>query len=306
MALISVVTATYNRANVLRLSIDSLRAQTFTDWELIVVGDACTDDTEDVVASFRDPRMRFVNLPHNSGDQAVPNNHGARLARGEYLAILNHDDLWTRDHLATALAALRESQADLVFTITIVIHHLDGRPLLMGMSSNGSYEPRGFVPASSWLMRRTVAEAVGPWRRAKEIFATPSQEWLFRARKQGHRLVAVGKPTVIALHSGPRRNSYANRTVEENEQYAKLLRDDPELVARLMTQVAERGPEPAPGGYARLKRAVRILLERASLVFGEHPTTLYHLVRYRRRGGFIDRLHRIRGLPPLPRRNDHG
>lgn len=304
MALISIVTATYNRSNVLRLTIESLRAQTFTDWELLVVGDACTDDTASVVASFRDPRIRFVNLPHNSGDQAVPNNEGVRMARGEYLAFLNHDDLWTRDHLATALAVLRESHADLVFTITLVIS-LDGKPLLMGTSSNGCYDPRVIVPASSWVMRRALAETVGPWRRANEIFAAPSQEWLFRARKQRHRLLAVGKPTVIALHSGPRRNSYANRDSEENEHYATLLREDPELVARLMTQVSAQSTDASPNPYVLLKRVVRKILEIASLVAGEHPSTLYHMVRFRGRGGFVNWLRRNRGLPPLPPRNAH-
>ncbi|MGZ8729295.1 MAG: glycosyltransferase family 2 protein [Thermoanaerobaculia bacterium] len=301
MALISVVTATYNRSNVLRLTIESLRAQTFTDWEMLVVGDACTDDTADVVASFRDSRIRFTNLPRNSGDQAAPNNEGVRLASGEYLAFLNHDDLWTRDHLATALAALRDSQADLVFTITIVIA-IDGVPLLMGTSSNGGYEPRSFVPASSWLMRRTLAETVGAWRAASEIFAAPSQDWLFRAWRKGHGIVSIPKPTVVALHSGPRMNSYANRDVAENERYATLLRDDPELVDRLMTQVAMRVSAETHTPYVLMKRALKEILTRASIGLGAHPTSLFHALRYRCRGGFVDLLRRNRGLPPLPKK----
>jgi glycosyltransferase involved in cell wall biosynthesis len=66
---ISVVTATYNRSNVLRYAIESVRAQGFQDWELIVVGDACTDDTSEVVAAFADPRIRFVNRAENAGEQ---------------------------------------------------------------------------------------------------------------------------------------------------------------------------------------------------------------------------------------------
>jgi GT2 family glycosyltransferase len=59
-----------------------VRAQTRSDWELIVVGDACTDDTADVVATFPDPRIRFVNLPENVGEQSGPNNEGVRLGHG--------------------------------------------------------------------------------------------------------------------------------------------------------------------------------------------------------------------------------
>src|SRR5687767_11682012 len=111
---VSVVTATYHRPAALRFAIESVLAQSFTDWELIVVGDGCTDHTAAVVAGFTDPRIRFVNLGANSGDQAIPNNVGVALARGRCIAFLNHDDLWWPDHLASGLAALRRTGADLV------------------------------------------------------------------------------------------------------------------------------------------------------------------------------------------------
>ena len=63
--LVSVVTATYNRSHVLRAAITALRRQTLADWEQIIVGDACSDDTGRVIASFADPRLRFVNLERN-------------------------------------------------------------------------------------------------------------------------------------------------------------------------------------------------------------------------------------------------
>ena len=100
MPRVSVVTATYNRSHILRHSIASVIAQRLTDWELIVVGDACTDDTADVVASFDDPRIRYHALAANVGEQSGPNNEGVALARGEMIAFLNHDDLWLPDHLA--------------------------------------------------------------------------------------------------------------------------------------------------------------------------------------------------------------
>src|SRR5689334_3630760 len=86
---VSIIIATYNRANVLRYAIESVRWQTCTDWELWVVGDACTDDTEQVVRSFEDPRIHFLNLPKNVGDQSGPNNEGVRRSRGKFLAYLN-------------------------------------------------------------------------------------------------------------------------------------------------------------------------------------------------------------------------
>src|SRR5262245_41215209 len=113
MPAISVVTATFNRSHVLRLAIESVRRQTVSDWELIVVGDACTDDTAAVVAGFGDERIRFVNLARNHGEQSVPNNAGTELANGRYLAYLNHDDLWFSDHLETLRTALDSSGAEM-------------------------------------------------------------------------------------------------------------------------------------------------------------------------------------------------
>ena len=88
--LVSVITATYNWSSVLRYAIQSVLRQTCQDFEMIVVGDGCTDDSAEVVASFDDPRLRWHNLPHNTGHQSAPNNAGLELARGRYVAYLGH------------------------------------------------------------------------------------------------------------------------------------------------------------------------------------------------------------------------
>src|SRR4051812_25655218 len=118
MPLVSIVTATYNRSHVLRHAIETARWQTVTDWELIVVGDGCTDDTEAVVESFADTRVRFLGLPHNHGEQSVPNNAGTTAANGQFLAFLNHDDLWFPDHLDTLVRELDGGRADLAYAMS--------------------------------------------------------------------------------------------------------------------------------------------------------------------------------------------
>lgn len=298
---VSIVVATYNRSNVLRFTIESVLASTFTDWEMIVVGDACTDDTAVVVASFGDPRISFVNLPENSGEQATPNNEGMRRARGEYIAILNHDDLWMPDHLATCLGAI--GGGDFVSTLAIVIDR-DDVAHLAGVATNHEYAPEFYVPASSWLLRRSLVERVGPWRPAREMYLPPSQEWLFRAWKQGHKLPSVAKPTVIAVLSGTRARAYADRHEAEQAHYLGRMRSDPLFLQHMLEQIAFRLTleTNAATPVRHFRRAVKALLRRATLSAGVHPHSLRNAVLYRRKGAFLDSLRRTRGLPPLPRR----
>jgi glycosyltransferase involved in cell wall biosynthesis len=110
---VSIVTATYNWSSVLRCAIESVRMQTFADFELLVAGDGCTDDSEAVVRAFEDPRLRWMNLPANSGGQAAPNNCGIAAARGEYIAYLGHDDVWYPTHLESLVETIRRTSADL-------------------------------------------------------------------------------------------------------------------------------------------------------------------------------------------------
>src|SRR5512144_55474 len=100
---VSVVVATFDRSNILPFTLDSVLRQTERDFELLVVGDGCTDDTADVVARIGDPRVRFVDLQPRVGDQSGPTNAALALARGRFVALLNHDDFWFPDHLERAL-----------------------------------------------------------------------------------------------------------------------------------------------------------------------------------------------------------
>ena len=92
---VSIITATYNRANFLSEVIESVLAQTFTAWELLVVDDGSTDATATIMHAWclRDERIVYVRQPENKGVSAA-RNEGLRLARGEYIAVLDSDDVW--------------------------------------------------------------------------------------------------------------------------------------------------------------------------------------------------------------------
>src|SRR6185437_3443038 len=73
---VSVILSTYNWSSALACALRSVQLQSFADYEVLVVGDGCTDDSEAVVASFGDMRFKWHNLERHSGSQSGPNNYG--------------------------------------------------------------------------------------------------------------------------------------------------------------------------------------------------------------------------------------
>ena len=291
---VSIVIATYNRSNVLALAIASARAQTVEDWEMVVIGDACTDDTGEAVRSFADARIRFVNLPDNWGEQSKPNNEGVARSRGRYVAFLNHDDLWFPDHLERTLDVIERAGAGMACAVVGLVQ-TDGTVRLLP-SWSGRFEPRVGAPASSWLVRRDMVERVGPWRSYRDSFLTPSQAWIQRAHRSGELIVQVPFVTVLAVQSGSRPGCYARR--DDHEQRELLGRmSQPGFREGLLAEVAVRSSAELlrPRTLSEnLARAARDLVGRR---LGARLAPIRIAARYRRRGGFVDELRRARGLP---------
>ncbi len=101
---VSVLLPTYNRARYVEESVESVLRQSFADLELIVVDDGSTDDSADRLSRIADPRLRCVRREHRGVAAAL--NTGLALARGEYIARNDSDDVWLPDLLATAVAVL--------------------------------------------------------------------------------------------------------------------------------------------------------------------------------------------------------
>ena len=304
--------ATYNRSRVLAHAIESVRASTLVDWELIVVGDHCTDDTEEVVASFTDPRIRFVNLQQNVGEQSGPNNEGVRLARGRYIAYLNHDDMFFPDHLATSVEWRERTGADLVWSPLLMalpateseVAAGSWRFRLNGVSAADDYHPRLFVLASAWLLTRELAARIGPWRPARETFVTSSQDWLFRAFRSGARMRLKPSVSVLGVSaSSGRSGTYVDKRSLEHDGLAARLRDNPRFREMALESAAIEGERDA--NRYKVVRALRSLVVRpiyaGAIAFGIHPYAPYLALRYGRRGNFVSAIRRKTGLRKLAR-----
>jgi len=295
--LVSVITATYNRSHVLRAAITALRGQTHADWEQVIVGDACSDDTAQVVASFADPRLRFVNLERNFGEQAGPNNEGLRLARGRYIAFLNHDDLWLPDHLQSLLATIRSTGADMAYARGISVLP-DGKRRLLGAACNGSYRPVADVHASLWLCRRELCAEVGPWRLSRECWAVPSQDWLLRAWRLGKKIVASDRVTVVAVHATYYRNCYRQERSAIHDELLRRLESEPDFREKELASAAidalER--EKSLRFLPHLAGLARAFSYSVLLKLGIPPILAKYRLTSWRRGAYLDRIRRFRGL----------
>lgn len=105
--LVSVIVPTYNRANLLGRAIQSVLAQTYPHFELIIVDDGSSDNTEAVVTRFDDPRIRYIRHHKNRGGSAARNT-GIACARGEYVAFLDSDDEWLPEKLEKHLRVFHD------------------------------------------------------------------------------------------------------------------------------------------------------------------------------------------------------
>lgn len=113
--LVSIVTPSYNCARFVAETIRSIRAQTYHNWEILFVDDCSTDDTESIVRSFNDPRIRYFKNEKNNG-AAVSRNLALREAKGRWIAFLDSDDLWEPDKLEKQIRFMEENDYKFSYT----------------------------------------------------------------------------------------------------------------------------------------------------------------------------------------------
>ena len=230
---VSVIIPAYNWSGVLRFSIPSVLRQTFRDFELLVIGDACTDDSAEVTASFGDPRVRWHNLPQNSGSQAGPNNAGLEMARGEYVAYLGQDDLWDSAHLESLVEALDRTGADLAYAVAI----LYGPPGSGIRGVTGLLAPEQgaalrHVPPSSFMHRRDVVARTGPWRDHRTIRVPHDYDLLLRIWELRRSFVSTGRLSSFKFTTSWRPDAYRTRSTEEQAEWTRRMETEPDFRER--------------------------------------------------------------------------
>jgi len=278
---VSIVTATYNYSSVLRYAILSVLAQRFQDFEHLIIGDGCTDESEQVVAEFNDPRLHWHNLPTNTGSQSIPNNTGLAMARGEYIAYLGHDDLWHPSHLEKLIEALEREEADWAHPLAVMI----------GPPGSGVHQLIGLVPpngnfaaassaTSGIVHRRSLVEKIGEWKDYRTLDLAPDIEFRRRALRAGAKTVYVENLSVFKFPSAWRKNVYRSRPFEEQAAYWIRMQTEPDFIERELIAIANSYEFKMWENWSAT----------SDIPKGISPTAP--------RGALIESWRRYRGLPP--------
>lgn len=185
MPKVSIITATYNHARFLKQCLESVLAQTFRDWEQIIVDDGSTDDTPMVVASFSDPRLRYFRR-ERAGIFRLAETYNFALGQSlaPIIAILEGDDYWAPDFLASQVPILDDPSVVLAFAeISAIVadrpvqiaqpirswseaerHNRPlGSALVPILSFNGQPQPM------TWLVRRQALDAIGGFQQVPGV-----------------------------------------------------------------------------------------------------------------------------------------
>ena len=132
--LVSIITPSYNTAAFIADTIRSAQAQTYENWEMIIVDDCSTDNTDEIVAAYlSDTRIKYLKNEANSG-AAVSRNRALREAKGKWIAFLDSDDLWYPDKLEKQIAFMEQGGYHFSYT---QYEEIDSQSNLLGVTVTG-------------------------------------------------------------------------------------------------------------------------------------------------------------------------
>ena len=272
--LVSVIIATYNRPRNLEIAIESVLRQSYQNFEIVVVGDGCTDDTKHVVEGIKDDRVNWLSLKENSGSQSLPNNLGLARARGEYIAYLGHDDVWLPNHLGALMKHMEKRFLDLATTRCFSI----GPPGSNALTLSGPRlikTERITGPPSALCHRADIVKVSGNWVDYKKLASNypPDNEFIDRLDAASARKRSLRRVGVIKLNAAWRKNFYQSEGASEQAHWLRRSRRPHRLVFFLLAKASL---------WILLRPQIKLPLDDISLGPGEH---------------IVDAWRRVKGLP---------
>jgi glycosyltransferase involved in cell wall biosynthesis len=266
MPSVSVIMNVRNGAFTLREALDSVLAQTFPDWELIVWDDRSTDDSAQIIAEYKEPRVRYFSSSESSLGRARAN--AIRQARGEWLAFLDQDDIWLPGKLEKQMA-LADYSTGLIYGRTVRFYPSgverdydqahEFKLLPEGDIFNHLFTDSCFIAMSSAMFRRAAIEAIGG---IPDTIQIVPDYWLYVAVTRRYQVRAVQEVVCRYRMHGANMSRLSSLKMNQEvlwliDQWANDL--DPQTVAacrrRHFTAIAleeMRKPDTALQGIGRL------------------------------------------------------
>ena len=222
---VTVVMPAYNAERYIEIAIRSVMGQTFTDWELIVIDDGSKDATMEIVERLasEDGRITLLRNEANMG-VAKTRNRGMARSRGQYVALLDSDDVWHPEKLEKQVALAKETGADVVYCSYALVDE-NGRKkcddfIVPAQTDFNASLTKGVISCSTALLSRKVTET---YRFDNTYYHEDLALWL-QILKAGH--VAYGVSDVLAdyrVMEGTRAANKLNSAAHRWQIYRKLL-----------------------------------------------------------------------------------
>lgn len=197
--LVSIVVPTYNHSIYLKRALESIINQTYENWEVIVIDNHSTDNTFEVVANFKNNRIKYLKV-HNKGIIAISRNIGIKSANGEWIAFLDSDDWWTRDKLEICIQSINEKVDFIYHDLEIIANNSRifsrkkiksrklKKPILIDLLTEGNA-----IGNSSVLVRKKFLDEINGIDESKELVAAEDYNTWLRIAKLTDQFVYLKK-----------------------------------------------------------------------------------------------------------------
>ncbi|MEM7185541.1 MAG: glycosyltransferase family 2 protein [Bacteroidota bacterium] len=225
LPLVSVITPLYNAEAFIGDTLSSVRNQTYSNWEHIIVDDASTDGSVEIVRELAktDPRIRLVTLPGNEG-AAYCRKHATELASGDFIAFLDSDDLWHPEKLQLQLSFMDQHSCDVSYTSYV---HMDenGKPLgkrikALPKLSYGKQRSNNYIGNLTGIYSAaTLGKIFAPAIRKRQDWAV----WLEAIEKSGQPALGLAKDLAYYRVRGGSISSNKLGLVKYNFQFYRIF-----------------------------------------------------------------------------------
>ena len=258
MPVISAIITTFNRAHYLEKAIRSVLAQSHHGFELLILDNSSTDQTESVVNSFADDRIRYIK--HPALNISETRNLGVREAKGDFIAFLDDDDEWLPDKLATELLLFEQSSSEVALVYGGFVRiDVEGKqfythnPILQGkiLKELLSLKDDFTGSASNPMLKKSAIEALGGF---DETIKT-GEDWEFYLRlAERYQVAFVAQPVVSVRHHygvrlGDRLKDYIDLELKVMNRFESVFSADKKLKSFYLQRIG--------GKYLRLGEARR-------------------------------------------------